>query len=102
MVQGRQIQDTWTDKEGKSTMSYTIAFSVLAEKQLDKLEKNLQERIISSLERIRVRPYEFIRKLTGFPYYRFRVGDYRLILDIKNELLIIMAIEIGHRRNVYK
>ncbi|MBS3054208.1 MAG: type II toxin-antitoxin system RelE/ParE family toxin [Candidatus Aenigmarchaeota archaeon] len=62
-------------------MSYTIAFSVLAEKQLDK---------------------QFIRKLTGFPYYRFRVGDYRLILDIKNELLIIMAIEIGHRRNVYK
>jgi len=54
------------------------------------------------LERIRVRPYEFIRKLTGFPYYRFRVGDYRLILDIKNELLIIMVIEIAHRRNVYK
>lgn len=83
-------------------MTYTILFSPFAQQQLDKLEKNVQERVLSTLERIRVRPYEFVKKLTGYPYYRLRVGDYRVILDIHNDQLLIIVIEVGHRKNIYK
>ncbi len=83
-------------------MTYGIAFTPPAKKQFDKLERNVRERILNSLERIRVRPYDFIKKLTAVPYYRLRVGDYRLILDIINDQLVIVVIEVRHRRNVYK
>ncbi len=80
---------------------YNVEFSQEAEKQLYKLEKYIQERIIATLERIRIRPFSFVKKLAGNLYYRLRVGDYRVILDIKEDKLIIFIIELGHRRNIY-
>ena len=80
---------------------YEIVFSDTALKQLEKLEKNLQERIIVSLERIRIRPEAYVKKLVGDPSYRLRVGDYRIILDIDNSKLLILVIKVGHRKNVY-
>ena len=81
---------------------YDIELSKTAEKQFYKLEKNLQEKIISTLERIKIRPYHHVIKLVGSPYFRLRVGNYRVILDIKEYKLIILILEIGHRRNIYK
>ncbi|MEK6917280.1 MAG: type II toxin-antitoxin system RelE/ParE family toxin [Nanoarchaeota archaeon] len=81
---------------------FDIEFSETAEKQLYKLEKQTQIRIISTLDRIRVRPYPFVKKLVGSPYFRLRVGDYRIILDIKDDKLLIYVVEVGHRRNIYE
>ncbi len=81
---------------------FEIEFSESAEKQLYKLEKQVQIRIVSTLDRIRIRPYPFVKKLVGSPYFRLRVGDYRVILDIKDYKLIIFVIELGHRSNIYK
>lgn len=81
---------------------YSIDFTATAEKQLKNLEKNVQERIITTLERIRIRPYTYVKKIVNSSYYRLRVGKYRIILDIRNEKLIIFVIKVGHRRNIYK
>jgi len=81
---------------------FDIEFSITAQKQLYRLEKQVQERIISTLERIRIRPYSHVKKLVGGPYFRLRIGDYRAILDIRGDKLIIFVIEVGHRRNIYK
>ena len=81
---------------------YFIEFSVTAEKQLYKLDKELQKRIISALERRRIRPYPYLKKLIGVPYFRLRVGDYRIIIDINAEKLLILVIDMGHRRNNYE
>ena len=81
---------------------YEIEFSKTAQKQLYKLEKNVQIRIISTLERIRIIPYPHIKKLVGSPYFRLRVGEYRIILDIRKDNLIIFVIEVGHRKDIYK
>ena len=83
-------------------MSYEIIFSDFAEKQLSKLSEDVQKRIISILKRCRIRPYPHIKKLVGSKYFRLRAGDYRVILDIIDNELIIHVIEIGHRKNVYK
>ncbi len=81
---------------------YEIIFSQKAKKQLFKLEKNTQERIIAVLERIRIRPETYITKLIGDPGYKLRVGDYRLIMDIDNNNLLILVIKVGHRKDIYK
>ena len=83
-------------------MSYKLTFSDFADKQLSKLPIDVQNRIISTLKRCRIRPYNHIKKLVGSKYFRLRVGDYRVILDIINDELIIHVIEVGHRKNIYK
>ena len=83
-------------------MVYEIIFSTKAEDQLKKLEKNIQERILSVLERIRIRPELYVSKLVGDPGYKLRIGDYRAILDIDKNRLIILVLKVGHRRSVYK
>ena len=80
---------------------YDLIYSDEARKQLKKLNKELQIRILNTLERIRLRPHSYIKKLVGDPYFSLRSGDYRIILDIQDNKLIIFVIEVGHRKNIY-
>jgi len=81
---------------------YELRYSDTALKQLRKLEKGVQQRILTALERLRIRPESCdIRKLVGMPGFRFRVGDERVIFDIEKEKLHILVLSIGHRRNGY-
>jgi len=81
---------------------YSIEFSKKAYSQLTKLSKDSQERILSKLERIRIRPHHFVEKIVGDSGYKLRIGDYRLILDIYENSLIILVLKLGHRKNIYK
>ena len=81
---------------------YEIIFSQKAKKQLFKLEKNIQERIITALERIRIRPEAYITKLVGDPGFKLRIGNYRVLMDINNNNLLILVIKVGHRKDIYK
>ena len=80
---------------------YEIVFTKEAKKQLEKLEKEVQLRITSALERIRINPERHAKKLAGSDAYRLRVGDYRVILDIQKNILVILVIKVGHRKNIY-
>ncbi|HLC78647.1 MAG TPA: type II toxin-antitoxin system RelE/ParE family toxin [Candidatus Nanoarchaeia archaeon] len=81
---------------------YEIIFSEKAKSQLKKLDKLTQERIGSVIDRIKIRPFSYdLKRLQGTNYYRARIGEYRIILDIKQDKLIIIVIELGHRKNIY-
>ncbi len=80
---------------------YELIYSEKSVKQLEKLDKKIQERILATIERCRIRPHPFVKKLVGNPYFRLRVGNYRVILDIQENKLIIFVIELGHRKNIY-
>ena len=82
-------------------MTYEVLFSDLALKQLRKFDQEIRQRIIAMIERIRIRPDDYVRKLVGDDGYRLRVGNYRVIMDLDREKLIILVLRIGHRRNVY-
>ena len=82
-------------------MTYDIIFSDKAFRQLKKMEKNIQKRIIAVLERIRIRPEVHVTKLTGDSGYKIRVGDYRVIMDIDNKKLHILVLKVGHKKKVY-
>ena len=81
---------------------YSIEFSQTAEKQLYKIEMPVQQRVISVLERIRIRPFHFIKRKQGTPYFILRIGEHRAILDVKEEKNTIFVIEAGHRKNIYE
>ena len=83
-------------------MNYEIIFSASAFKELKKLERDVQKKIISALERIRIKPERYVTKLVGDSGYRLRVGQYRVIMDIDKGKLMILVIKVAHRRNIYK
>lgn len=83
-------------------MSYEIIFSDFADKQLSKLPITIQDRVISTLKRCRIRPYAHVKKIVASKYFRLRIGDYRVIIDIIENKLIIHVIEVGNRKNIYK
>lgn len=83
----------------------TIVFSDKAEKQFLKLDKTIQKQIkkfilkLEKLEDPRSEGKMLVGNLMGF--WRYRVGDYRLLCRIRDEQLIIFVIEVGHRREIY-
>jgi len=81
---------------------YELIFTPKAEKQLGKLPKDIQSRILRALKRIRIRPESHLTKLIDDSSYKFRVGDYRLFIDIIHNKLILLVVKVGHRRNIYK
>ena len=81
---------------------YEVIIPSEVERQLNKLDKSEKNRILQTLDRIKIRPEHFVEKLVGEVGFKLRVGDYRVILDINNRDLIILVIEIGHRKNIYK
>ena len=58
-------------------------------------------RIFNALEKIRVRPEAFVKKLVGEECYRLRVRDYGVIMDIDHSRLLVLVINVGHRKNIY-
>ena len=80
---------------------YELIFTAKAEKQLRKFPKEVQIRILQALKRIRIRPESYLTKLVGDSSYKFRVGDYRLFIDILCNRLVLLVLKVGYRRNVY-
>ena len=81
---------------------FEIYISDRAQKQLNELPKTIQNRIGYVIERLKIRPYDIVEKIIGSPFYRAKAGSYRIILDIKNDKMIIIVIEVGHRKKIYK
>jgi mRNA interferase RelE/StbE len=88
-------------------LAWTIELSAKAEKQLEKIDRTVARRIRSYLsERIATleNPKALGEPLEGAlrPYWRFRVGDYRLICHIQDEIVTVAVVQIGHRSDIYR
>lgn len=84
------------------TSKYKIQFEPQALKQLAKLEINQKQRILYAIELLGANPRPPKHtKIKGFPLWRIRVGDYRVLYSIEDDTVLVVIVEIGHRRNVY-
>jgi len=85
---------------------YTLRYAPDAHKDLKKLPKETAARIHTTLKSILDNPYRHTKKLRtnhNVPLYSLRAGgDYRCILIIQDQELIVSVIEIGHRSTVYR
>ena len=84
-------------------MTYKIFIEKSAQKDLSKVPRKDQNRIIKSIEELSINPRSAkSKKLTGRDAWRIRVGDYRVIYEIHHERLLILIVVIGHRKDIYK
>ncbi|MDA3850932.1 MAG: type II toxin-antitoxin system RelE/ParE family toxin [Spirochaetaceae bacterium] len=86
-------------------MAWKIKLSTNAEKQLRKLDKPTAKRILKYLrDTVKPDPKSVGKYLKGnlADLWRYRVGDYRVICTFENGELIVLVLEIGHRREIYK
>jgi mRNA interferase RelE/StbE len=89
-------------------VNWTIEYDILVQKQIKKLDPQTRNRIRSFLHERLVQldnPRTIGEALQGSElgnYWRYRVGDYRILCDIQDNRLVVLVIEIGHRREVYR
>lgn len=88
-------------------MAWRVEISETARKQIDKLDRQIQSSIVKFF-RERIEPSDDPRcsgkALRGDKdeLWRYRVGDYRIICDIRDEIVTILVLRVGHRREVYR
>ncbi len=83
-------------------MIWTIHWSNKCLKQLKKLDKDIAKRIIHDVLDIKDDPFAAVCRLANSSFYRLRVGQYRVILDLQQAKMIIFVIESDHRHKIYK
>jgi mRNA interferase RelE/StbE len=86
-------------------MPYKIVFSDTAEKNIATLDKPIKRRIINFLEtKVAPDPNILRQPLHGNKrgLWKYRVGNYRIICNIKSRLLTVLIVDIGHRSEVYR
>ena len=88
-------------------MKYNVVFTEGAKKQLKKLDRHIASLIIGWIERNlqycenpRIHGKGLTSNRSG--QWRYRIGDYRLICEIQDENIIILVLEIGHRKSIYE
>jgi len=85
-------------------MDYSIQLSRKAQKQLSALPKAIQERLQVKIGALATEPRPpgtvALQGIKGL--LRLRVGDYRIIYQVDDDILIVLVVEVGHRREVYK
>lgn len=88
-------------------MAWTVEISDVAERQLRKLDRQVQNQILDWLddriERCK-NPRHFGEPLKGGKagFWRYRIGDYRMLCDIQDKHVVVLVLTIGHRRQVYR
>lgn len=87
-------------------MAWSVEFTKTAEKQLTKLDRTWQATILDYLEDEiagcedpRMRGKALVGPMKGL--WRYRIGDYRILCDIRDDTLVILVVTIGHRKDIY-
>jgi mRNA interferase RelE/StbE len=88
-------------------LGWTIDYTDTAKGQLRKLDKPVARRIVDFMDERVARlgdPRSIGKVLTGpfGSFWRYRVGDYRVICKIQDSALCVLVVQIGNRREVYR
>jgi len=84
-------------------LSYTLKIDDKVFKDLKKIDKTWQKRILSKIKTTLIEDPYSGKKLVGnlSPFWRIRVGDYRVIYVIEEEIVTVEVIKVKHRKEVY-
>lgn len=82
-------------------MAFQIIWSDSASNSIKKLDKIIAKQIYNKVGELKENPHRYVKKLTGSPYFRLRVGDYGVIMQINKGILQILIVKVGHRSTIY-
>jgi mRNA interferase RelE/StbE len=85
-------------------MTYRIEVTPAAARQLRKLDPQARRRIQAAVELIADEPRPTsAKKLVGCGgEWRVRTGDYRIVYEIQDQVLLVLVLAVGHRRDIYR
>lgn len=83
-------------------MTWQVIWSEKSVKQLAKIDKKNAQMVYDAVLDCMQDPFKSVARLTNSPFYRLRVGNYRVILDLQQSRVIIFVIEVDHRGRIYK
>jgi len=85
-------------------LKYRIEVKRTVAKALKKISKSEQKRIIKAIDSLAENlPNLDTTKMKGNnPFHKIRVGDYRIVYEIQDDVLLILIVKIGHRKDVYR
>ncbi len=83
---------------------YEVRIAKRAAKSLVSLERRDQQRVRAAIELLAEdpRPPACVAMRGEDSVYRVRVGDYRIVYEVRDEVLLIQVVRVGHRREVYR
>lgn len=82
---------------------YRVEVRPAAVRALRKLDRDVRLRIEGAISLLAEDPRPpASRPLRGRPGYRVRVGDYRIIYTVQDDVLLVVVVTLGHRRDVYR
>lgn len=89
---------------GEGPCSYEIVFDSRASKELSKLDKPVARRVYKAILALSGEPRpDGCRQLSGYAdLWRVRVSDYRVVYSIDDGRLVVVALHVAHRREVYR
>jgi len=84
---------------------YQLQISSKAQKDLKKIDKKIQQRIIKEVFKLKKdrHPQQF-KPLVGLKIaqFRLRIGDYRVLYDVYDQDKVVLILRIGHRKDIYR
>jgi mRNA interferase RelE/StbE len=85
-------------------LTYRIEVKRSAAKAIKKIPKPDRRRISEKIDSLSEDlPNPETTKMKGDnPFHRIRVGDYRIVYEIQNEILVILIVKVGHRKDIYR
>ncbi len=85
-------------------MKYKIEVKRSAAKALKKIPKSDRKRIVEKIDSFSKQlPSPDKTKIKGNnPFHKVRVGDYRIVYEIQDDVLVILIVKVGHRKDIYR
>jgi len=77
-----------------------IIFTKSAAHDLKNLPSDVRKHVIGVLQRAKINPWRYVRRIVGTEWHRLRAGDYRIIVKIDSDTIYVLR--IAHRRKVYR
>jgi len=84
-------------------MTYAVEFKKSAAKELTKLPKQVQVRLLAAINNLSIQPRKGnVRPMVGSTAWRLRAGEYRVIYDINDGKVVILILKVAARKNIYR
>lgn len=83
---------------------YKVEYSHTAIKAIQKAPAHIRVRVMDSIKKLAENPYSMagVKKMTGCEAYRLRVGEWRIVYAIHNDILTVVIIKAGNRKEIYR
>jgi mRNA interferase RelE/StbE len=85
-------------------MTWTIRYEREAESEIDALDPSVRRRVLIAIGNLARDPRSApnVKAMKGSDAYRLRVGDWRVVYTLHDDVLTVLVVRVAHRRDVYR